>query len=253
VTARGAWREAARRLCFSGWLAGLLVLAVAVRAEAPDDRTVLDAFGRIAFGSEYVADPDPRLQKWTRPIRWRSYEYLLLETEERRFLDAHIARLARLTGLEIAQAESWPEANLAVLFVPEHRYAAMIERYLARGRRHLLPRLAGTTCLGLLRHDRSSHEIEDAVVIIPLDRARARGLATACIAEETTQVMGLLNDSDEVPGTLFNDRGTALDLTPLDELMLRLLYHPRLAAGMRRGEALAVAREVLPALRAQRR
>jgi hypothetical protein len=160
-----------------------------------------------------------------------------------------MARLARLTGLEVAPAASWPEANFVVLFVSEDRYRATIERYVARSRRHLLPRFLTTACLGLLRHDRATFEIEDAVAIIPLDRARARGLVTSCIAEETTQVLGLLNDSDEVPGSLFNDQGAARDLTPLDELMLRLLYHPRLRAGMRRPEALEIAREVLPALR----
>jgi hypothetical protein len=238
---------------FGAALAALIALAGPARGEAPgasiSDAAVLDAFARIAFGNEYVAEPDPRLQKWAQPIRWRSYEYLPLEESERAFLEAHIARLARLTGLAIAPAASWPEANLVILFVSEDRYAATIERYVGRGRRYLMPRFAATSCLGLLRHDRASFEIEDAVAIIPLDRARARGLVVSCIAEETTQVLGLLNDSDAVPGSLFNDRGTARDLTPLDELMLRLLYHPRLRAGMRRAEALAVAREVLPELR----
>jgi hypothetical protein len=242
---------------FRGTFAALCLLAASAQAEAPGasitDAAVIDAFAKIAFGNEYVAEPDPRLQKWTQPIRWRSYEYLPLGEAERAFLEAHMARLARLTGLSIAPAASWPEANFVILFVTEDRYAATIERYVARSRRNLLPRLAATSCLGLLRHDRTSFEIEDAVAIIPLDRARARGLVASCIAEETTQVLGLLNDSIEVPGSLFNDRGAARDLTPLDALMVRLLYHPRLRAGMRRPEALAAAREILPALRAASR
>ena len=255
MKAAGARLVAAVRLRRFGALIGLvLLLAPAAGAEAPADAAadavVLDAFAKIAFGNEYVAEPDPRLQKWAQPIRWRSYEYLPLDEKERAFLEAHMARLARLTGLEITPAASWPEANFVVLFVSEDRYRATIERYVARSRRHLLPRFVTTACLGLLRHDRVTFEIEDAVAIIPLDRARARGLATSCIAEETTQVLGLLNDSDDVPGSLFNDQGAARNLTPLDELMLRLLYHPRLRAGMRRPEALEIAREVLPALRA---
>jgi len=253
--AGGARRTAAVRLRRFGRLVALvLLLAPAARAEVPAvaaaDAVFLDAFAKIAFGNEFVAESDPRLQKWAQPIRWRSYEYVALNDAERGFLAAHIARLQRLTGLEFVPAESWPEANFIILFVSDDRYPAMIERYLAPGRRHLLPRLAATACLGVLRHHRLTFEIEHAVAIIPLDRARARGLATSCIAEETTQVLGLLNDSDEVAGTLFNDRGDARDLTPLDELLVRLLYHPRLRAGMRRPEALKVAREVLPALRA---
>jgi hypothetical protein len=223
----------------------VLAPLVAAASELPSDAAILDAFGKIAFGNEYVAEADPRLQKWVQPIRWRSYEYVPLEREERAFLDAHIARLGRLTRHDIQPAETWPEANFVVLFVSEERYAAAIDRYLAPNRKHLLPRLARTSCLGFLRNHRETHAVEFAVAIIPVERARARGLITSCIAEETTQVLGLLNDTD-APGTLFNDNGEARDLTPLDEVLVRLLYDPRLKPGLRRDEALAIAREVLP-------
>jgi hypothetical protein len=253
VSAEGARRKAAVRLRFWSRVLAVLLLASGVpsRAEAPSgaDAAVLDAFAKIAFGNEFVAEPDPRLQKWVRPIHWRAFEYAALADPERAFLARHMARLQRLTGHDFVPAESWQEANFIILFVPEDRYEATVERYLAPGRRHLLPRLAATACLGVLRNHRVTFEIEHAVAIIPIDRARARGLATSCIAEETTQLLGLLNDSDEVAGTLFNDRGDARDLTMLDELLVRLLYHPQLRPGMRRSEALGVAREVLPSLR----
>lgn len=230
----------------------LLLLALAplsaANAGEPSGAAVLDAFGKIAFGTEFAADADPRLQKWLRPIRWRRYEYMPLTDAESAFLQRHMERLKRLTGHDIAEARSRAETNFAIVFVREDRYADMIERELAAERRHLLERHARTTCLGLLRNDRATFEIETAVVIIPLDRARGRGLATACIAEETTQGLGLPNDAD-LAGTLFNDRGDARDLTPLDELLVRLLYDPRLKPGLRRGEALAIARAVLPKLR----
>jgi hypothetical protein len=250
--AQGARREGAVRLRRCGGLLVALALplaGVAGAGEPPADAAVLDAFARIAFGNEFAAEPDPRLQKWVQPIRWRAYEFVPLGDDERGFLARHIARLARLTGHRFSPAETWPEANFIVLFVAEERYAATIERYLAPHRRHLLPRLAETACLGLLRHHRATFEIEHAVAIIPVDRARARGLVNSCIAEETTQVLGLLNDA-EVPGTLFNDTGDARDLTPLDEMLVRLLYDPRLKAGMRRDEALAVARAALAKIRA---
>lgn len=248
MRARGARLKPAVRLR-RFWAALLLAaLPFGASAEPPSDATVLDAFGKIAFGNEYVSEADPRLQKWAQPIRWRVYQELSLESGERSFLDRHLERLRRLTGLAFSEAERWPEANFLVLFVSEERYASWIERYMAPSRRHLLARLAGTSCLGFLRHHRITFEIELAVAIIPVERARARGLMNSCIAEETTQVLGLLNDAD-VPGTLFNDASDARDLTPLDELLLRLLYDPRLKSGMRRREALAIAREVLPVLR----
>lgn len=231
---------------------GALILAalpLSAAAESPADAVILDAFAKIAFGNEFVAEADPRLQKWTQPVRWRSYAELPLESGEREFLEAHLARLQRLTGLDFAEAYRWPETNFGILFVSDDRYEYWIGRYIAPSRRHMLARLARTSCLGFLRHHRTTFEIEFAVAIIPVGRARARGLVRSCIAEETTQVLGLLNDA-EVPGTLFNDSGDARDLTPLDEMLVRLLYHPALKAGMHRGEALAAARAALPLLQA---
>jgi hypothetical protein len=253
MRAEGARRKAAVR--FHRLWAALLLAALACSApplagadEPPSDAAILDAFGKIALGNEFVAEADPRLQKWVQPIRWRAYEYVPLAEDERAFLERHIARLARLTGLDVAPAPRWPESNFIILFVPEERYEATIERYIAPGRRNMLVRFARTSCIGVLRHHRVTFEIEFAVAIIPVERARARGLMQSCIAEETTQVLGLLNDS-EVPGTLFNDSGDARDLTPLDEMLVRLLYDPGLKAGMRRGEAMAAARAALPKLR----
>ena len=71
----------------------------------------------------------------------------------------------------------------------------------------------------------------------------------SCIVEETTQVMGLPNDSSDVRPSIFNDRGGLDDLSGQDVLLLRLLYDPRLKAGMTRDEALATARRILPELR----
>lgn len=233
---------------FARLLAALAWLAAPAAAEPLSPEAVLDAFSRIAFGNEYVAEADPRLQKWVAPIRWRSYEAAPLTQAERDFFERHIARLARLTGHEFAPAGSWPEANYVVYFVEEAGYEAAIARHLAPGRRHLLARLAATSCIGVQRNHRVTHALEYALAIIPVERARARGLVESCIAEETTQLMGLPNDSDAVADTLFNDKSAARDLTALDETLLRLLYHPRLAAGMRRPEALGIARAVLPGL-----
>ena len=69
------------------------------------------------------------------------------------------------------------------------------------------------------------------------------------IVEETTQSMGLPNDYKEVYPSVFNDSSRLDDLTEHDILLLRLLYDPRMKAGMKRDEALAVAREILPELR----
>src|SRR5262245_27057402 len=160
MRAEGARLKPAGRLRRFLGLVLLAALPLSAAAESPSDTAILDAFGKIAFGDELMADPDPRLQKWVQPIRWRTYEYVPLTDDERAFLDRLVGRLARLTGLDIAPAPSWPEANLVILFVSEDRYPAMIERYLAPNRRHLLARLAATSCMGLPRHHKLTFAIE---------------------------------------------------------------------------------------------
>jgi hypothetical protein len=87
-------------------------------------------------------------------------------------------------------------------------------------------------CLGVLSTSRRSGRITRAVVIIPVDRARARGKLPACVVEELTQVLGLPNDSEKVFPSVFNDRSIDDFLTGLDVLLLKMLYDPRIKPGM---------------------
>jgi hypothetical protein len=235
----------------AGWLgliAALLLSSAAPSAEPRSDEQILEIFAKIAFGNEFESERDPRLAKWLQPIRYAVVEAEPLSADERAFLHRHMARLRRLTGLEFTPAVP-ASANFQIVFVARIDFAATIAHHLSTGRRHLVPRLARTNCVGLLRRHSETHEITYAVAIVPVDTARANGLLTSCIAEETTQVLGLLNDSDDAADSLFNDKSDARDLTALDEMLVRLLYDKDLVPGMRPSEALAAGRTALRALR----
>ena len=87
--------------------------------------------------------------------------------------------------------------------------------------------------------------IRKATVIIPVDRARARGKLISCIVEELTQVMGLPNDSLDVYPSIFNDQSIYMLLTGLDYLLLKILYDPRLIPGMDRSQAAPVVKKIV--------
>ena len=57
-------------------------------------------------------------------------------------------------------------------------------------------------------------------------------LRTSCLHEEIAQGLGLSDDSPEARPSIFNDDDEFGRLTSMDELLLRLLYDPRLAPGM---------------------
>jgi hypothetical protein len=66
----------------------------------------------------------------------------------------------------------------------------------------------------------------------------------SCVHEEMAQAMGLPNDSPEARPSLFNDSLEFAFLTEHDEILLRMLYDPRLRPGM----SLAEAQPLLPAI-----
>jgi hypothetical protein len=56
--------------------------------------------------------------------------------------------------------------------------------------------------------------------------------------------MGLANDSPEARPSVFNDDEEYALLTTHDEMLLAILYDPRLKAGMGAAEAMPIVREI---------
>ena len=69
-------------------------------------------------------------------------------------------------------------------------------------------------------------------------------ITQSCLEEEIAQVMGLPNDNDAVRPSLFNDDEEFALLTRHDELLLKILYDPRLSPGMTPGEAMPIVRTI---------
>ena len=69
-------------------------------------------------------------------------------------------------------------------------------------------------------------------------------LRTSCIHEELAQGLGLANDSPQARPSIFNDDEEFGLLTTHDELLLKILYDPRLRIGMSAAEAAPIARQI---------
>jgi hypothetical protein len=69
-------------------------------------------------------------------------------------------------------------------------------------------------------------------------------LRRSCLHEELAQGMGLANDSPAARPSIFNDDEEFAELTRHDELLLQILYDPRLAPGMTEAEALPIVRVI---------
>lgn len=252
----GYWRSAIRRAAASVmFTVSLLPPAGSVSALELSDAEILRNFDVIAFRNEMREVTNPRVSKWVRPIRvYKQFDAIIAPTAEE-FLDKHMERLARLTGVSISDVTARKNANFIIIFTRRENYLnialAQFDPEGGGASRELQARLKRTHCLGIYRARESNAELIRAIVIIPVDTALKNGILNRCIVEETTQSMGLPNDSNDANPSIFNDQSRLKDLSAHDILLLRLLYHPALRVGMKRLDALRIAKRILPRLRAE--
>jgi hypothetical protein len=213
----------------------LLALCSPVRAagsvhwQSPD--YLMNSFVDIALNNEYAPQKSP-VRKWTSPI-----DYFLLhrvgDSElHARLIRTHLEQLSAITGLTIRPAESQKAANFLIVLSTEPQLRDDLLNYFgwkSSAQREKFFR--ESMCLGIFATS-PTHAINRAVVIIPVDRAREKGKLVSCVVEELTQVLGLPNDSEKVFPSIFNDLSTDVYLSGLDYLLLKMLYDPRVKAGM---------------------
>lgn len=232
---------------------------------APPDAPFTDAmltrnFVRIALYDEYVDDGGAlrpqarisRLRRWEAPIRMAVAFGPTIPaaqiTRDTASVAAFAGRLARLTGHPIRQSAP-DQANFHVLFLNEEDRLALEPRL-----RQLAPGIAdssvravlnlprSTYCLVIGFSDGDSPVYTRAIVIIRGEHPDLMRLA--CIHEEIAQGLGLVNDSPEARPTIFNDNEEFGLLTVHDEMLLKILYDPRLLPGMTAAEAAPIARQI---------
>ncbi len=64
-----------------------------------------------------------------------------------------------------------------------------------------------------------------------------------CLVKMTARAFGLFADSDVVQPSVFSADGAKLDYLPInDKIILRTLYDPRIEHGMKREDAMEIAR-----------
>lgn len=209
---------------------------------------IATSFIDIALNNEY----DPRrskLRKWQKPISYIIDDETIDQPLHQRLVEQHLAHLASITSLAINPASNKSSANLRIIFTSESELANIVKQtQLVKNEQQLQRVLFGTICLGHITIN-ANFEIEQATVIIPIDRARAHGKLLSCVIEELSQTMGLINDSDKVYPSIFNDKSFDTYLSGLDYILLSLLYHPSLKAGM---DSHSVNNTVRQLLRSQR-
>jgi hypothetical protein len=206
------------------------------------DEQVLQNLSTVVFGSEFVGEDSQFVRKWIGPMRVAVYGDDKGDYND--LVDAHLGLLRRLTGLEISRVR-WDDAgvNASILFLSKPEFRRYAKEYLGKGKPGTNHNLA---CFGVFRAN-AARDIIGFSAMIPLSGSREE--IDACIVEEVTQVLGLPNDSFDIHPTIFNDDDEYHQLTWQDQLMLEVLYDPRVKPGMTRQEFTPVARTIIEQLR----
>lgn len=190
-----------------------------------------DSFAQIALQSEHNKS-DGLLHKWQKPILYSVIDRTGDQSLHHKMVAQHFKHLSLITGHEIAPTNQQQKANVHIIFNSEENLDDDLIQSLGvsnQRARYILNR--NSVCVARFSYD-SSANINNAVIIIPVDRARAHGKLMACVVEELTQIMGLPNDAASVYPSIFNDYSFNDFLTGLDYLLLKLLYNTSLKAGM---------------------
>ena len=231
---------------------GLMRQDIAPRDAPFGTRQLVQNFIRIALYDEYThqggalvaRESASRLRRWEAPVRM-SVDFgasIPLDQRARDSADisAYAGRLARASKHPVQVVPRG--GNFAVLIVNEDERRALAPRL-----RALVPGIDATSvraitdlspatfCVVFAFSEGNSASYSRAVAVIRGEHPDR--LRLSCLHEELAQGMGLANDSPRARPSIFNDDEEFALLTRHDELLLQILYDPRLRPGMTEAEA----------------
>jgi hypothetical protein len=211
------------------------------------DAEILDGFFKLAFGAEFrFGRRTERIRKYDGPVR--------VFVENRGQPDRHAQLIGiiadirtRMKDLDIALTSERGEANAIVTLVRDRDLMQTIRDVYGPDRARRIQRAHDPQCLAGYSKDDSSRILR-AEVILVVDAGDF--VFRDCAYEEILQALGPINDDESVPWSMFNDAVSLGYFGVYDQLLLNLLYDPRVKPGMTREEAQAVLPTVLPDVRA---
>jgi hypothetical protein len=193
------------------------------------------------------------LSKWQRPVKINLHFGPSLNSETRvkdtQFLSDYAAQLSNITRHPIELTTEL--GNFHVVVVDEVHRMNMVQNL--RKKDVLVPpniqqviqqMPADIHCMVLTLSARHSPHIhEQALAMIRAEHPPV--LKEACFHEEIAQGLGLHNDNPAAHPSIFNDDDEFALLTEQDALLLRILYDPRLPAGIELHEAQPILKQLI--------
>ncbi len=193
---------------------------------------VITYFNEVCLDSEYSDSGEPNLvQKWDTKV---------LYALDGSYTDEDVAAIDKMADI-LNGIEGYPglfrtddpfEADLTISFYSEAELATEMGEY-----------VNGDSCDGIVHYWYESNIIYLEVIGIRNDMSQH--LRNSVILEEIYNGTGATQDTMLRPDSIiYQEYSEAQDLTDIDLLLLRLLYHPSIECGMNAEQCEAVIREL---------
>jgi hypothetical protein len=206
-------------------------------------------FERIALYDEYTsqdgvfveAQTESYLRRWQKPVRiglhFGASVSLEQQAKDRKMVSSFANRLAVLSGLNIRLTDI-KNANYVILFLnwDEQKLdpgllAVNVPQLLPSIVREIETSPRNIFCVAYALSNADNPTAYSGAVILVKAEHKAI-MRRSCIEEEMTQALGLANDDPDARPSIFNDDEEFALLTRHDEILLKMLYDPRLRVGM---------------------
>lgn len=211
-------------------------------------------FERIVFYNEYANALQGRggqspLRRWAAPVRVSTVFGQGVPSSQRaqdtETIRNYARRLGRITGHPIL---TFGTPNFIVIIASEDDRSDALDEVAAK-----VPGITSESLNALRKLPRDTYcavaayaagsNTNTYTAAVAVIRAENPGLLRlSCIHEEMAQGLGLANDSRDARPSIFNDDDEFALLTDHDELLLKMLYDPRLHAGMSAAQAAPITR-----------
>ncbi len=210
------------------------------------DAEIADGFLKLAFGAEFrFGKQTDRVRKFDRPVR------IYVENHGKPDRHGQISDIvadirAHMKDLDIAVTDDRNQANAIIKLVFDRDLTQTMRQLYGRENTRKLQRSDPQCLAGFTKDD--SFRILQADVIIVVDVGDF--VFFDCAYEEILQALGPINDDGSVPWTMFNDDVSMGFFGIYDQLLMNILYDPRVRPGMTREEVQELLPSILPDVRA---
>jgi len=186
---------------------------------------ILYGFEQTVFGLEYNnwGWRPYMVKKFTDPVRFYIHNLAARDRSGtvRRFIGEIDQRVA---GLSASVVQRPADANFEVFVVDRKQYEPVVRTDVYKNPTAKVP----GRCLVRVISGRNGIRHSSAVIVSD----EGEFLFRRCLVEEILQGLGPMNDNEKLPHSVFNDSSRHNRFTVFDQIILNMLYDPRIKPGM---------------------